>query len=65
MHLNKLGFMSGFTEIEAESKRNLLTIDSFKDRCMFVFNAVRGISYSPQTCDMIDEMIDEFLCSVE
>jgi hypothetical protein len=39
--LNKLGLNQGFTEIESEIKKNIHTIDSFKDRCLYILNQAK------------------------
>ena len=35
------------------------SIDSFKDRCMYVFNTTRKSTYSMQICEFIEECILE------
>ena len=44
-YLQRMGFMNSFLEIEAENKKNIHTIDSFKDRVMFVFNHLKTFTY--------------------
>jgi hypothetical protein len=60
-----MGFMSSFLEIEAENKKNIHTIDSFKDRMMFVFKHLKDITYEESALSMINELVDEFLFHVE
>lgn len=64
-HLQKIGFMNSFLEIEAENKKNIHTIDSFKERCMLVFTRTRDVTYEETTISLINEMIEEFLFHVE
>ena len=41
------------------------TIDSFKDRCLALFTFIKSVTFAANMIELINEMIDDFLCYVE
>ena len=58
-HLGRLGFANALNEIEAENRKNIHTIESFKERSLFLFHHALNVTAEPDKVALINEMIDE------
>ena len=64
-YLGKLGLAAALLEIEAENRKNIHTIESFKERSLYLFNLGLNLTYEPDKVALINEMIDELQFLVE